>query len=469
MKRRDTHVSQLHAAVRRRRSTREAHAHAGTRRCVDTAAGHMIALTVEQVREGLSALGVLDERDERASCPVCDGLMTLTVRANGNGAHVECSAGCKPDEIVGALRSGLVQLTRQQVLAQQAGEPTITFVSTLEMRDQTPVEPEWLWNGYVARGAITLLAGKPKAGKSTLLCALVEALAEGAGEFLGRAVTNGPVIYVSEEGAGTLIAKLPATENVRVLSRDAVWPRPTWEQVVDAAVAEAKRVGAGLLVLDSFAFWAGLAEGSENDAGATQLAVARLVPATAAGLGVVLVHHQRKSGGEGGDAIRGSNAIAGAVDTLVEIERPDEKGPPGNRRLYAVGRWASTPQVLMIDRDAATCSWRATGTAADRQAANAAGKREMILDALPAAAPGVTRAEIEEATGRNYRDVQAPLAELVESGAVIRTGPGVANHPFRWYRAVDGAAGPPTSGLGPEPLMVATEPRSAILDFDQAA
>ena len=41
---------------------------------------------------------------------------------------------------------------------------------------EAPDEPEWIWGGYVAPGAITLVVGKPKFGKSTLTCALAEAL-----------------------------------------------------------------------------------------------------------------------------------------------------------------------------------------------------------------------------------------------------------------------------------------------------
>jgi hypothetical protein len=394
----------------------------------------MNALTVEQVREGLSALGVLDERDEQASCPVCDGLMALTVRSNGNGAHVECSAGCKPDEIVGALRSGLVRLSRQRVQAQQAGEPTIPFIGAAELRTATPPDPEWVWSGYVARGGITLAAGKPKAGKSTLVCALVEAMAAGATEFLGRAITPGPVVYVSEEGGSTLAPKLPANDDVRVLTRDAVWPRPPWAQVVEAATAEAKRVGAGLLVVDAFAFWAAFAEGSENDAGTTQAAVAALGPATSAGLAVVLVHHQRKSGGEGGDAVRGSGAIFGAVDALLEVERPDEKSPPGHRRLIAVGRWPNMPAVLLVERDHGTGAWRTLGTAADRTEAAMVGVCERVLDALPDEPPGLSRGELEELTGMAWKQAEVGIKSLLADRRVTRYGEGKSGHPYRYHK-----------------------------------
>src|ERR1700733_6248022 len=45
---------------------------------------------------------------------------------------------------------------------------SIRFVSPVELRASVPPEPPWIWGGYIARGAVTVLAGKPKAGKSTL-------------------------------------------------------------------------------------------------------------------------------------------------------------------------------------------------------------------------------------------------------------------------------------------------------------
>jgi hypothetical protein len=218
----------------------------------------------------------------------------------------------------------------------------LRFVSAVELGRVTPQTPAWVWDGYLARGSLTMLAGKPKCGKSTLAWALVAALADGAPMFLGRGLDPGPVVIVSEEGAGTLAHKLPASERVRVLTRDAAWPRPSWSQVIAEAVSEAMRVAAVLLVIDALAFWADLAEGRENDAGATQQVMAALGAASHAELGVLLVHHQRKSGGEGGDAVRGTGAILAAVDALVELERFGEQAPAG-RQLVGVARWPSIP------------------------------------------------------------------------------------------------------------------------------
>ena len=37
----------------------------------------------------------------------------------------------------------------------------------------------WLWNGYIARGSLTLLTSQWKAGKTTLLSGLLQRLGDG--------------------------------------------------------------------------------------------------------------------------------------------------------------------------------------------------------------------------------------------------------------------------------------------------
>jgi hypothetical protein len=105
------------------------------------------------------------------------------------------------------------------------GGRALAFVTAAELRRATPVEPPWVWRHYIAAGTLTVLAGKPKTGKSTLAFAfafaLVEALAAGADTFLGCQLAGGPVVYVSEEGAASLRHKLPDSDRVHVLTREA--------------------------------------------------------------------------------------------------------------------------------------------------------------------------------------------------------------------------------------------------------
>src|SRR5438552_256138 len=118
----------------------------------------------------------------------------------------------------------------------------ISFYSPRELREHAPTQPAWIWDGFVARGWLTIVGGKPKVGKSTVTYALAAAVASGAPSFLGRAITGGPVVVVSEETATTALSKLPDSDAIRILTREHAWPKPGWPELVSAAVAEAQRI-----------------------------------------------------------------------------------------------------------------------------------------------------------------------------------------------------------------------------------
>ena len=311
---------------------------------------------------------------------------------------------------------------------------TLGFLSWSEIRNSAPAEPEAesILSGYIVRGATSLLSGKPKVGKSTLASAIAEAVDADATDFLGCTVTGGAVVYLSEEGHATLAPKLPDSSRSVALTRDGAWPKPSWAELIEGAVAKATEIGAVLLVVDALAFWASFAEGSEKDSGAAQATMDALGAATTAGLAVLIVHHQRKGGGEDGDAIRGSGAILGAVDVSMELERLGEDSPR-HRRLVAVGRWPSTPPVLVMDHDAETGGWRVVGQVANRQDAAALGLRERVLRALPGTQPGATEAELAGLVGVDKRKLG--LRELLSDGLVDRGGAGKKGDPFTYSKA----------------------------------
>jgi hypothetical protein len=261
-------------------------------------------------------------------------------------------------------------------------------------------------------------------------------LATGAPAFLGRFVAAGPVVYVSEEDSATVRAKLPPDGSpVRVLTRGHAYPRPSWAELIDAAVAEAQRVGARLLVIDTLAFRSDPRADEEKDAGAATATMAALVGAANAGLAVLLVHHQRKAGGEEGDAVRGSSAIGAAADAILELERvPD--APPNQRRLVALARWAA-PGMLLVDRDAASSSWRVLGEGGERGEAESLAWRDRLLRGLPEQEPGATHDDLEELLGADRRKWRSALEELRAEGVVTRSGEGKKGRPFRYRRRAE--------------------------------
>jgi hypothetical protein len=331
-----------------------------------------------------------------------------------------------------AWRPDYVQRTILRARTQPEQPPAVElqFVAPAELRLLAPLEPDWIWQGYLAPKTLTLLAGKPKLGKSTLACAIAQAVDLGADQFLGKPVRGGRVVYLSEESAGTLAPKLPAGA-LRILTRDLAWPRPQWPALITAAVTEAERVEGVLLVVDTFSFWGTLPAEREKDAGAMQAAMEPLLLATRNGLAVLLVHHTRKGGGQDGEAVRGSSALAGAVDIVLELER-DENAPPGQREVKAGSRYLRTPGALVVDYAKTTGSWSVIGESADRDGGRDVANRRAILTALDAGT--LSREEISEQTDLDWRQLSGPLAELITAHLVARTGAGKRGNPYRYTK-----------------------------------
>ncbi len=188
------------------------------------------------------------------------------------------------------------------------------FRSPGEHLDLALEQHAWVWEGYLARGALTVLGAREKAGKSSLTWALTAALLSGR-DFCGRPTSPTPVVVLTEEPPPSVAEKLERfgiapDAPLSILTRADVRGRPEWSAVVAAAGAEAERLGAGIIVIDPLAFWAALPPDAENSAGAMTEALRPLLGLAGRGLAVLALHHVDNAHGE----LRGSTAIGAAAD-----------------------------------------------------------------------------------------------------------------------------------------------------------
>ena len=98
------------------------------------------------------------------------------------------------------------------------------FLTVAELKVQHPELPAMMLGRYVRQGDIAILAGAPKAGKTTLLVEAVKAVVSDHETFLGEEVQHGDVVIVSEERAAQVVEKLDGFEGVHVLTRDNAIP-----------------------------------------------------------------------------------------------------------------------------------------------------------------------------------------------------------------------------------------------------
>jgi hypothetical protein len=119
-----------------------------------------------------------------------------------------------------------------------------------------------------------------------------------------------------------------------------------------------------VVIVDTLAAWGGIED--ENDAAqATGAVMAWTRLAQESGACVLLVHHVRKSGGNFGEAIRGSSAILGTADGSWEIGRVSEDATDTRRRVNVLSRMAfPTELTIAYDPDSGAYSVAEPVTAA---------------------------------------------------------------------------------------------------------
>jgi hypothetical protein len=207
--------------------------------------------------------------------------------------------------------------------------------------------------------------------------------------------------------------------------------KPRWDEVVDRAISGAQTRGARVLVVDTFAQFAGLVGEKENVAGDILAAMMPLQRARDAGLAVLLTRHERKEGGTVGESGRGNSALTGAVDIVLRLKRAEGQGAANRRQLEALSRFDETPKEVTLELN--EHEYELVGQNGERGADITAAT---LLMAIPSTeSEAVTTKELQ---GERFKrtSIQKVLAQLEENGRIQTTGAGKRNDPIRYFRLV---------------------------------
>jgi hypothetical protein len=285
---------------------------------------------------------------------------------------------------------------------------------------------EWLWQGYLARGNLTLLAADPKAGKSTLLFHLLSRMHSGHG-FLGLRATSTPTLLFSEEAGGLVRTR---AESLDLLDKPihvvSIQPSLSWARTCGYTKYRVQHKGDKLVILDTISrFWDVT---DENDAAQVIHALSPIYAISRAfDASILLLHHTRKGGGAGGRAIRGSNALPGAVDVIMELNRLSPWDTSNKRRLDNLSRYQDTPEtqrIILTD----------DGYVVDEQE-DPRLERELLT--LIGEMPGSSAQALAAERMVSVRQVQRVVSQLASRGVLRRDGSGTANDPYLFSLATD--------------------------------
>ena len=204
-------------------------------------------------------------------------------------------------------------------------------LTDLNMRPQNDMS--WLVDELLPYDGLSLLAGTPKAGKSTLSRCLASAVGGEKSTWLGKAVNEGTVLHLAlEERMDTVLnhynlLNAPAD---RIILIENPWPKPKDPVAkLQSLISEFHPV---LVIIDPLIRCVEIR--NTNDYAEVSEALDPYINlARCFKTHIMFVHHANKHGGEFGNEVMGTQAITGGVDTIISL-----KNAGGQRMFRAWGR-----------------------------------------------------------------------------------------------------------------------------------
>ena len=295
------------------------------------------------------------------------------------------------------------------------------LASMAELLAEPEESEDWLVEGIVPCGGLTMVSADPKVGKSTATRCLAVAIATGR-PWLGRNTTRGPVLGLCLEDKPSVVRRhfaamsAPSDNSIhcyinRMPPSDATAQLRAW---VDA-------FNPRLVVIDPlFRF---LRVDDVSDYGRVSRAFDPLIDiARHSGAALVLTHHHRKSAGAHGNEMLGSQAIFGSVDNAVFLYREGDRR--SMRTQVRIGEDIARTEIRLDEN-----GWVHLADAP---------QRDHMIDEEIIAALGDSRTDsmrldqVHTAVGRRAEDVDRALERLEKQDRVNRTGQGRKRDPYRF-------------------------------------
>ena len=279
-------------------------------------------------------------------------------------------------------------------------------------------EVRWAVPGIVPEG-VTLLAGKPKLGKSWLTLDLGVAISTGRVALGTKRVEQGECLYLAlEDTRRRLQRRLDKLLSGRAapagLHLALEWPR------LDQGGAEALdewlevHPHTRAVMVDTLKKVRSRTSGNRNVYDVDYEALEPLLSLAAEhGVAIVVVHHTRKlSADDPLDEISGSTGLSGGVDGALVLKRDRGRA---DAYLHVTGRDIEEEQELALRWDPTTARWCIVGDADEYRLGE---ERAAVVRVLTNTDGPLSPKEVAEALGKNGGAVRELLSQMAKSGEV---------------------------------------------------
>lgn len=297
----------------------------------------------------------------------------------------------------------------------QAATPTEEVFNAAELCEIELPDPRWAVGGMLPEG-LSLLAGKPKLGKSWLGLNLAIAVACG-GSALGQAVEPGDVLYLALEDTKrrlqNRLRKLCERQHTLVphrLNLATSWPRQDKGGLMAVARWLDANGGARLVIIDTWAKFRPARFGNRNDYDTDYQHAAELKNlADAYNIAILAVHHCRKmEAADALDEVSGTLGLTGAADGVLVMRRARGQH---DASLFITGRDVEERE-LALKWHPEHALWSVLGDAGEYRVSR---ERQEVLELLAKAGP-LGPSEVAGRLGKNAGACKKLLWTMREDG-----------------------------------------------------
>lgn len=274
---------------------------------------------------------------------------------------------------------------------------------------------------------VTILAGRPKVGKSWWALDLGLTLAAGRFIFGDIKLTEGDALYAAlEDNKRRLRSRVE-----RILTQqEQKWPSrltlvTQWRRLDAGGVADAKEWAASvtrprLIIFDTLAGVRGDRNNKDTTYEGDYRALQELQKwAGEAGLGVLILHHTRKMESDDPiDSVSGTLGLAGCVDTVAVLARTGK-----GTTLYIRGRDVEE-QEKAIAFNKSNCRWTILGEAEEVHRTQTRNRIVTLLGDVTKVSHPMTPKDIALESDTREELVRKTLERMVDDGEIIKVSRG---------------------------------------------
>jgi hypothetical protein len=289
--------------------------------------------------------------------------------------------------------------------------------------------PQWVIRDVLPEG-VTLLAGKPKKGKSWMALQACVNVATGAKAFGAKDTAQGDSLYLALEDNTRRLHKrlkkiLQGAAPPAGFSPAGFYVTTEWPRLVDGGTDALDRwleehPDARLVVIDTLAKVRQPARGNavyQED----YTALETLLPLAAKhSVAIVVIHHLRKmAGADPQDEISSSTGLTGGVDGWMILRRtPGSQGPS----LLVDGRDIEEPTEYALKWNMDNATWLIEGSAEERNISRSRRKIDEVLQRSPEPMSPKEVADLIEDS--SYSNVKTLMFKMLSDGQLTKNSKG---------------------------------------------